>query len=132
MTWNTGRSALFMLSRLWRLLASLQLAVMLLAVLALVLAIATILEAQEGREAAQWHVYGSRWFIGLLGLLGLNILAAAAIRFPWKRRQTGFVITHVGLLVLLFGAVQTFVGGIEGEIALREGERADSMLVRQR
>ena len=28
---------------------------------------------------------------------GTNILCAALIRFPWKKRQTGFVITHAGL-----------------------------------
>ena len=41
-------------------------------------------EAGQGRELAQWYVYGSPWFVGLLALLGVNILAATLIRFPWK------------------------------------------------
>ena len=44
-------------------------------------------------------------FAILLAFLGTNILCAALIRFPWKKRQTGFVITHAGLLILLAGLV---------------------------
>ena len=40
----------------------------------------------------------------LLAFLGDNILCAALIRYPWKKRQTGFVITHAGLLILLAGS----------------------------
>src|SRR5262245_36596284 len=83
-----------------RTLGSLKLAVPLLALLAAVIAMASILEANRGRDYAQWYVYQSRWFAAVLGLLGLNIFCAAAARWPWKRHQTGFVITHCGLLIL--------------------------------
>ena len=82
-------------------LASLKLAVILIVVLAAVLAWATLLESASGREYAQWYVYKSDWFIGLLGLLGVNILAATLIRWPWTKSRSGFVMTHAGLLVLL-------------------------------
>ena len=119
-------------SRPLHVIASLKLAVALLVLLAAVLAWATILEATRGREMAQWYVYTSPWFIGLLGLLGGNILAATLIRWPWRTRQVGFVVTHAGLLVLLAGAVQTFQYGIEGQVTLREGDRTDKVLVRDR
>jgi len=48
----------------------------------------------------QW-IYQTKGFAILLAFLGTNILCAALIRYPWKKRQTGFVITHAGLLVLL-------------------------------
>ena len=118
--------------RMGRLLASVQLAVALLVGLAAVLAWATILEAQRGREVAQWFVYTSPWFVALLGLLGLNLLAATLARWPWRRRQIGFVVTHAGLLVLLGGAMQTFQSGIEGQVVLREGERTDKLLMQHR
>jgi cytochrome c-type biogenesis protein CcsB len=118
--------------RVGRLLASVQLAVALLVVLAAVLAWATILEAQRGREVAQWFVYTSPWFVALLGLLGLNLLAATLARWPWRKRRIGFVVTHAGLLVLLGGAIQTFQSGIEGQVVLREGERTDKLLMRHR
>ncbi|MHB8971082.1 MAG: cytochrome c biogenesis protein ResB [Pirellulaceae bacterium] len=119
-------------ARLVQAVASLKLAVALLVLLATVLAWATILEASRGREMAQWYVYASPWFIGLLGLLGVNILAATLIRRPWRKRQVGFVITHAGLLVLLVGAMQTFQYGIEGQVTLREGDRTDKVLLRHR
>ena len=117
------------LSGLWRFLASLKLAVGLMVMLAVVLAAATVMESQHGMAYAHWYVYKSRWFCGLLGLLGVNIFSAAAVRFPWKRHQTGFVITHAGLLVLLIGSVQSFLGGIEGRVWLTEGETASHVIV---
>lgn len=122
------RTALGTLARhLLRALASLRLAVVLLVLLGLVLSVATALEAVRGREYAQWYVYGSRWFIGLLGLLGANVAAAMAVRWPWRRRQAGFLIAHLGLLLLLAGAMQTLLGGIEGQLILAEGQSADAM-----
>ena len=61
-----------------------------------------------------------------------NILAATLIRWPWRKRQVGFVVTHAGLLVLLVGAMQTFQYGIEGQVTLREGDRTDKVLLRHR
>ena len=121
-----------LLRSFYRLLASLKLAVILIVVLAAVLAAATFLEAGKGREYAQWYVYDSLWFIALLALLAANILAATLSRLPWKMRQTGFVVTHVGLLVLLAGSIQTFVAGIEGRLFFAEGETADSILIADR
>jgi hypothetical protein len=114
-----------------QLLGSLKLAIPLLATVAIVIAAATIIEANRGREYAQWYVYHSRWFAALLGLLALNIFCAAASRWPWKRHQTGFVITHCGLLILLAGAVQTFSGGIEGQVTIAEGQTTSKMLIPQ-
>ena len=51
------------------------------------------------------YIYRGPYFAILLAFLGTNILCAALIRFPWKKRQTGFVITHAGLLIVLAGVV---------------------------
>lgn len=115
------------LRRVFPLLASLKLAVVLLVVLAAVIATATVLEADHGRPYAQWYVYHSGWFCTLLAVLGVNIFCGAASRWPWKRHQTGFVITHGGLLVLLAGSIQSFVGGVEGQVTLHEGETTTKM-----
>jgi len=117
------------LIRAFGFLGSLPLAVLLLVTLAAVLAWATILEAQHGTATARWYVYESRWFVGLLAVLGINIFAAAATRFPWKRHQTGFVVTHCGLLVLLAGSIQSFLDGIEGRVSLVEGESTQHMVL---
>ncbi len=86
--------------RIYEFAASLKLAVVLILAMAYVLALATIIEAAWGTPAAQFGVYQTWWFNLGVVLLAVNIFCAAAIRFPWKRYQTGFVITHIGLLVL--------------------------------
>src|SRR5262249_1452796 len=80
-----------------RRLGSLQMAVTLLPGLALVLVLGTVIESWHGRPAAAQLVYQSWWFILLLGFLGVNILCAALKKWPWRRHQTGFLITHAGL-----------------------------------
>ncbi len=117
------------LAAVFRWLASLKLAVVLILVLAAVLAWATLLESSVGRDYAQWYVYKSPWFVALLAVLGLNILASTLIRFPWIKSRRGFVITHAGLLVLLFGAIQTFRHGVEGQLIFAEGQSVDSILM---
>src|SRR3569623_256663 len=86
---------------LYEFCASLKLAVILIASVAAVLAFATFVEANTGTAGVQWYIYQNPGFLWLLGLLALNIFCAAAIRYPWKRHQTGIVNTPLGLLPLL-------------------------------
>ena len=67
-----------------------------------------------------------------MAVLGANVLAATLVRFPWHRHQLGFLLTHAGILVLLAGAIQTFLGGVEGQLTLREGQRTEQFLVTSR
>lgn len=113
-----------LLWRIYAFLASLRLAVLLITALVVVLAWATVIEQRYGGKAAWFAIYGAWWFSGLLLLLGVNVLAAALIRFPWKRHQTGFVITHLGILVLLAGCLLSRIGGIDAQMPIYEGTRA--------
>lgn len=110
-------------------LASLSLAVTLLAMLAAVLAAGTFAESRLGTKAAQTLVYRTWWFSVLLGMLGVNLTMAALSRRPWKRKHTGFVITHAGILLILAGSVVTQQFGVEGQVTLTEGRETDTMLV---
>ncbi|QDU81700.1 ResB-like family protein [Polystyrenella longa] len=101
---------------LYEFLASLKLAVILILSLAIVLAYATFVEAHLGTKAVQWYLYHSGAFAGLLSLLAINIFCAASIRYPWKRHQTGFVVTHIGLLVLLGGSAISFMGSLNSQM----------------
>lgn len=101
--------------------ASLKLAVILISSAAVVLGWATFVESAYGLSAVQFGVYGTWWFALLNALLALNIFCAAAIRFPWARYQTGFVITHVGLLTLLFGCLLSRNWGIDAQMPIFEG-----------
>ena len=59
----------------------------------------------------------------------MNILCAALIRYPWKKRQTGFVVTHAGLLIVLAGSYYSVRTADEGQVGMLEGD-VKSELVR--
>src|SRR5262245_29654809 len=86
----TGR----FLTRVFRVCASLQLAIVLLSLFASCLALATFLESAYSGRIAQDLVYHTWWFALLLVFLAVNILCAALKKYPWKRHQIGFLITH--------------------------------------
>jgi hypothetical protein len=104
--------------------ASLRLAVLLIAVYAGVLAWATRVESQYGAAAAHFGIYDAGWFTAINVLLALNVLAAVLIRFPWRWRQSGFLVTHLGILVLLAGCLATRQFGIEAQLPIFEGQTA--------
>lgn len=106
--------------------ASLKLAVTLIFSAATVLAVATFVESTQGLRAVHFGIYGTWWFTLLNALLATNIFCAAASRYPWKRHQTGFVITHIGLLTLLFGCLLSRRGGIDAQMPVME-DKANSI-----
>lgn len=83
--------------------SSLRSAALLISTLAVVIGLGTYYERDFGHPAAKVMVYESWWFALLFLLLALNIFGAAAVRFPWRRRQIGFVVVHIGLLTLMVG-----------------------------
>jgi hypothetical protein len=110
--------------RLSRKLGSLQMAVALLSLFAFVLAIGTMVESWYSARIAQELVYRAWWFTLLLGLLGVNIFFAAAKKWPWKRHQTGFLITHVGLLTMLAGGILTSLSGTDAQMQVIDTSNA--------
>lgn len=109
---------------LYEFAASLKLAVLLITSMVVMLIWATFIESYFGAPAARFGIYGTWWFLALNALLGMNVLCAALIRFPWKKHQTGFVITHAGILVLLFGCYLSYRGGIDAQLPVYEQESA--------
>ena len=105
--------------------ASLGLAVVLLSLMALALIFATFVEATFNTDVVQFYVYRSWWFGLIYALLGVNIFCAAAIRYPWKRHQTGFVITHIGLLMLLLSGAISRSKGIDAQVHVWENHASE-------
>lgn len=106
------------LAELVRALGSLRLAVPLLLFLASVLVLGTLVESWQGRSTAAQLVYQTWWFACLLGLLAANIFCAAGKKWPFRRHQTGFLITHAGLLTLIAGGLADSVAGSTGVMNL--------------
>jgi hypothetical protein len=110
-----------MLTKLLRFLGSINLALLLLAVLIVASVIGTLCEKGFSTEVAQAYVYGSWWFTFWLLLLTVNLICAAAVRFPWQRYQYAFVVTHAGIVIILFGGLIDRHWGVEGNVRLIEG-----------
>lgn len=119
----------FVLWKSFQIFSSLKLAVILLLCLAAALAAGTIQESLHDMKVARDAVYHSGWFALLLFLLAVNVGCAALSRYPWKRRHTGFVITHAGIILILLGSLITMAFGKNGQMALGVGETSDLVLM---
>ncbi|MBN1589832.1 MAG: hypothetical protein JW888_09990 [Pirellulales bacterium] len=113
---------------LFEFLASSAVATIVISLLAVVLAWATWVESRYGLAAVQFGVYQSIWFAVLLAFLGVNVLAAALIRFPWRRHQIGFLIVHAGILILLVGCWISREKALNARLILYEENRSSQAL----
>jgi cytochrome c biogenesis protein len=81
-----------------------------------------------------FDMYHSWWFIGVLILLAINLIACSLKRLPgiWRHLQKtrsgyarlGTYLTHLGVLLILAGGLIGAVWGFEGYVEIREGETA--------
>lgn len=67
-------------------------------------------------------VYHSPWFIGLLSGLWLSLLVCAKGRLKSWKKQTGSLLTHFGLLIILLGALINTLLGESGFLSLPKGD----------
>ncbi len=108
-------------------LASLRLAVPVMTALGTTCLFATLYESKHGTAAVQRDVYRTGWFTAILVLLGINIFCAMMSRYPWKKHHAGFVMAHIGILLLLAGSLVSLHYGFDGNMAVFEGETTDSV-----
>ncbi len=107
----------------WRIihwLGSLQIALVLLATIAIACAAATIAEAEFSTKIAIAYIYKAPWFLVWLGVLCVNLFAVTLTRWPWEKKHTGFIITHYGIIILLVGAMIGTHMGFEGNVTLHK------------
>jgi hypothetical protein len=116
-----------------RFFASLHLALVLLLVIIVAGAVGTIAESQFDARIARAYIYGAPWFNLWLLVLALNLAAVALVRWPWRRKHIGFLLAHLGIILLLLGAWVGKVWGVEGTMTLFKGAPpSDTMRVEGR
>jgi len=118
-----------MLRGLFKFFSSVKLAVISILLLSAVLAFATVMGSYYGMRGSQVLVYQRWWFGGVLFLLGLNVFCAALSRYPWKLRQAGFVVTHLGIIVILIGAFLTQQFGVDGNMPVQESKQSAELIL---
>jgi len=99
--------------------------------LSVAMACATVFESTHGTENALELFYKSWWFESLLVLLGLNVLSAMIVRYPFSKRHIGFVMTHCSILLVLVGALITQRLGVDGRLFIVEGQSEEAFTVAQ-
>src|SRR5438067_386737 len=109
--------------------ASLKLAVVLLGVIIIAAIAGTIYESTFDANVARAYVYGAPWFNIWLVLLGANLACSALSRWPWRKHHLAFLITHLGIITLLFGSLIGRTWGIEGTITLFKGDAPTNRLL---
>ena len=110
-------------------LSSYKTSIVLLLIYATGLATATFVEKQMSTEAAKMLIYYSPLFIFMQFLLVINFLLIL-VRYRYiQRKKWTMIVVHVALIVILGGALTTFLFGKEGQVHIREGERTDQMVM---
>ena len=103
--------------------ASLKLAVVIILSLGTLAAIGTIVESRYDATTARELVYHSPYMYLVIGLLCLNLVGVMVDRWPWRRRHTGFVLAHVGILITVLGSWVTKEFGVDGSLQVSVGEK---------
>ena len=117
--------------RIIKFLASLKLAVVVILGLAVITAVGTFVEAEYNAEIASKVVYRTPWMFGILGLLCIVLIAVMVDRWPWKKRHIPFLLAHVGILILLFGAWVTMQFGLDGSMRFGINESSRFVILPQ-
>jgi cytochrome c-type biogenesis protein CcsB len=103
--------------------------IVMLALYALGLAIATFIEKYWGTDAAKIIIYYSPVFFVLQLLLVLNLVFTSIKNQLFKKGKWGFILIHSSLIIMLAGAFTTHILGKEGMIHIREGETQNTISV---
>ena len=108
------------LNKTFRLLASLKVAIPLLVVLVVVTIAGSLFPTPD--------FFATRWYLGLLGLLGISLLLITIQHMPailkkkGRNALIGVVTTHLAILVLIAGVIYGGYTGFRHEIRLIEGD----------
>ncbi|MFH0963974.1 MAG: cytochrome c biogenesis protein ResB [Planctomycetota bacterium] len=72
------------------------------------------------------RLYSTAWFLGLLGLFALSTATCTFSRGRPSLRTLGSVVVHASILLITAGAIARGLFGVNGEVALAEGETVKS------
>lgn len=112
-----------LLESIFKFLASLKLAVIVIIAIAILSAIGTFMEARYDAQYAQKVVYLSPYMFFVLALLCVNLINVMVDRLPWKPHHSGFILAHIGIITLLVGSLVTHLKGVDGSMPIDIGTR---------
>jgi len=118
------------MSKLYHFLGSVHFAVSLILSAAFLVILGTFFEAKTGSHlAATEKIYSHPIFLALLILFFINILFSALRRWPFRIKHIPFLITHLGLLMILSGTMIKSLFGLQGTMGLLEGTGKEAVFL---
>jgi len=105
--------------------SSLKLGAVMLVIVAWASGYATFYENAWGRDGAYDVIYAARWFEVALAVLTVNLILNFLRRWPYEARDSGFLLVHTAVVVILVSAGITRYFGYEGVMPIREGRSTD-------
>ncbi|HHT9136366.1 MAG TPA: cytochrome c biogenesis protein ResB [Candidatus Wunengus sp. YC60] len=134
-------------NKVWDFFCSVKLAVVIILVLVLACIIGTVIlqektfdeyVARYGYGLATFfkitqlnNVFYSYWFSVLLVLLCANLICCTIKRWRNTFLQTGFILTHLSLVLILIGGVVKFQLGVKGGVNVYEGKSVNYFLTQK-
>lgn len=104
--------------------------VVLLIILAVGAAIGTFIENDFGSQTAKQVVYNNLWYFLIFLLASINLIL---IFFKSKMYLVkAGAIYHLSFIIILIGASTTYYFGIDGTMHIREGEKANVIIVKNK
>lgn len=114
------------LRTLYHFLGGVRFAIILIAATALFVIAGTLIESRfQSHRYAALFTYDNFLFGALLWGFFVNILFAATRRWPFRFKHIPFLITHLGLLMILAGTIAKRHYGLQGSMVLVEGTGSD-------
>jgi hypothetical protein len=116
--------------RIYLFLGSAAFAIILIATATIFVIAGTIVESKtESHQAAAHFTYNHPIFYLLLAGFFLNILISALLRWPFKPHHVPFLITHLGLLMIISGIFVKNWKGVQGTMHIVEGTASQELLL---
>ncbi|MCB0414272.1 MAG: cytochrome c biogenesis protein ResB [Bdellovibrionales bacterium] len=97
--------------------------------LGIISAVGTVYESLYDMEMAQELVYHSPYMYVVLGFLCFTLVGVIIDRYPWKLHHLGFILAHVGIILLLLGSYVTRQIGVDGSMSFGIGEKQRRVLL---
>lgn len=118
------------MKKLWHFLGGINFALILIALAAIMVIIGTVIEAKtDSHLFASRYIYSHPFFCILLAGFFINILVSALRRWPFRPKHIPFLITHLGLLMIIAGSIFKLTWGLQGILLLSEGTGSETVII---
>ncbi|MBD3165308.1 hypothetical protein GF324_01800 [bacterium] len=117
--------------RAWEFITSVKLTIVLLSGIGLMIVAGTYVESTQGNQAAVAIIYRSIFMDAMVALLGINQITCTIKRYPYNPHQAGWLLTHVGVLVILVGSIYGRRGTLDGHLVLPENGYATEFIIEE-